>query len=154
MLGRSADAIERFKAQNPACPVVLQLSGTDIYDYLRSDPGSTLRSMELADRLIGLNDLAARAVPKETEEAGLRITFQSATPPDAGQAPQHTRHDSRGGDWPSARRKGPPARGRSGTPASSRKPHPHRAGWPCLHDAMGAALSARRSEGQQAVSVA
>src|SRR4029434_243819 len=47
----SADAIERFKARYPACPVVLQLSGTDIYQYLQSDPGPVLRSMELADCL-------------------------------------------------------------------------------------------------------
>ena len=83
---RSADAIERFKAQNPACPVVLQLSGTDIYDYLRSDPGPTLRSMELADRLIGLNDLAAKAVPKRLRKR-LRIIFQSATPPTQARRP-------------------------------------------------------------------
>ena len=76
---RSADAIERFKALYPACPVVLQLSGTDIYGYLKSDPGPTLRSMELSDRLIGLNDLAAKAVPKRFRKR-LRIIFQSATP--------------------------------------------------------------------------
>jgi len=31
---RSADAIERFKSKCPAAPVVLQLSGTDIYQYI------------------------------------------------------------------------------------------------------------------------
>lgn len=77
---RSADAIERFKAQYPTCPVVLQLSGTDIYEYLESDPGPTLRSMELSDRLIGLNDLARKVVPKRLRKR-LRIIFQSATPP-------------------------------------------------------------------------
>jgi len=77
---RSADAIERFKAQCPACPVVLQLSGTDIYDYLQSDPGPTLRSMELADRLVGLNDLAGKRVPERLRKR-LRIIFQSAVPP-------------------------------------------------------------------------
>src|SRR3954467_388354 len=61
---RSAAAIERFKARHPAQPVVLQLSGTDIYHYIRSDPGPTLRSMALADRLVALNDLAWRVVPK------------------------------------------------------------------------------------------
>lgn len=77
---RSADTIELFKARYPACPVVLQLSGTDIYEYLRSDPGPTLRSMELADQLVGLNDLAAKVLPKRLRKR-LRIILQSAMPP-------------------------------------------------------------------------
>jgi putative glycosyltransferase (TIGR04348 family) len=77
---RSAGAIERFKARYPARPVVLQLSGTDIYHYLRSDPGPTLRAMTLADRLVGLNELAPKAVPKGLRKR-LRIILQSATPP-------------------------------------------------------------------------
>ena len=60
----SAAAIERFKAMFPACPVILQLSGTDIYEYIDSDPVPTLRSMALADRLVALNGLAGRVVPQ------------------------------------------------------------------------------------------
>ena len=85
---RSAEAIERFKARYPGRPVVLQLSGTDIYEYLRSDPGPTLRSMELADWLIGLNDLAATAVPRRLRTK-LRIIFQSATPPTQTRRPSN-----------------------------------------------------------------
>jgi putative glycosyltransferase (TIGR04348 family) len=77
---RSADAIERFKARYPGRPVVLQLSGTDIYEYLQSDPGPTLRAMALADGLIGLNDLVSNAVPKGLRKR-LRIIHQSAEPP-------------------------------------------------------------------------
>jgi putative glycosyltransferase (TIGR04348 family) len=83
---RSADAIERFKAQYPGCPVVLQLSGTDIYDYLQSDPGPTLRSMELADRLVALNDRAPKVVPRRFKKR-LRIIFQSATAPKGRRRP-------------------------------------------------------------------
>src|SRR6476646_9991727 len=83
---RSADAIERFKAQYPGCPVVLQLSGTDIYDYLQSDPGPTLRSMELADRLVVLNDRAPKVVPRRFKKR-LRIIFQSATAPKGRRRP-------------------------------------------------------------------
>ncbi len=61
---RSAAAIERFKAEFPTRPVILQLSGTDIYQYIDTDPGPTLRAMEQADRLVALNDLAWKAVPK------------------------------------------------------------------------------------------
>lgn len=74
---RSAAAIERFKATFPERPVVLQLSGTDIYQYIDSDPVPTLRSMELADRLVALNDLAERVVPKRLR-ARLSVIHQSA----------------------------------------------------------------------------
>jgi putative glycosyltransferase (TIGR04348 family) len=83
---RSADAVTRFKALHPERPVVLQLSGTDIYGYLRTDPAPTLRAMELADRLVGLNDLAGRAVPKRLRKR-LRIIHQSAVPPARGRHP-------------------------------------------------------------------
>jgi putative glycosyltransferase (TIGR04348 family) len=74
---RSAAAIERFKAKFPARPVILQLSGTDIYGYLVSDPVPTLRSMQLADRLVALNDLAWRVVPKQLRTK-LGVIHQSA----------------------------------------------------------------------------
>ncbi len=74
---RSAAAIERFKAKYPQRPVILQLSGTDIYGSLVSDPVPTLRSMELADRLVALNDLAWRVVPKRLR-AKLGVIHQSA----------------------------------------------------------------------------
>src|ERR671936_803467 len=61
---RSAASIAAFKAKYPERPLILQLSGTDIYDYLTSDPVPTLRSMELSDRLVALNDLAWRVLPK------------------------------------------------------------------------------------------
>src|SRR5262245_16380542 len=79
---RSAAAIAAFKARHPERPVILQLSGTDIYDYLQSDPAPTLRSMELADRLVALNDRAWRVVPKHLRRK-LLVILQSAVPPAA-----------------------------------------------------------------------
>ena len=76
---RSAAAIERFKSKYPARPVVLQLSGTDIYHYIDVAPAATLRAMELADRLVALNDLAWRIVPKRLR-ARLSVIHQSAKP--------------------------------------------------------------------------
>lgn len=73
---RSAEAIRRFKARWPDRPLILQLSGTDIYHYITHDPGPTLRSMELADRLVALNALAWRAVPQSMRKK-LRVIFQS-----------------------------------------------------------------------------
>jgi putative glycosyltransferase (TIGR04348 family) len=74
---RSAAAVARFKLDHPDRPIILQLSGTDIYDYIDSDPAPTLRSMELADRLIALNDRASRVVPKNLRSR-LSVIFQSA----------------------------------------------------------------------------
>lgn len=76
---RSAGAAAAFKARYPQRPLVLQLSGTDIYGYLRSDPGPTLRSMERADRLVALNDLAWRVVPRHLR-GRLSVIHQSAEP--------------------------------------------------------------------------
>jgi len=76
---RSAAAIERFKAAYPTRPLILQLSGTDIYQYIDTDPAPTLRSMERADRLVALNDLAWKAVPKPLR-ARLTVIHQSAPP--------------------------------------------------------------------------
>jgi len=76
---RSAAAIERFKVKFPMRPVILQLSGTDIYQYIDADSGLTLRSMARADRLVALNDLAWKVVPKPLR-AQLRVIYQSASP--------------------------------------------------------------------------
>ncbi len=76
---RSAAAIERFKAAYPDRPLVLQLSGTDIYGTLKSDPVPTVRSMELADRLVALNDLAWKVVPRRLHKK-LMVIHQSAEP--------------------------------------------------------------------------
>ncbi|TAJ83532.1 selenoneine biosynthesis selenosugar synthase SenB [Reyranella sp.] len=83
---RSSVSIERFKAKYPTLPVILQLSGTDIYDYLHRDPEPTLRSMNLAERLVALNDYAPRVVPKHLRKR-LRIIHQSAKPPSRPRKP-------------------------------------------------------------------
>jgi putative glycosyltransferase (TIGR04348 family) len=85
---RSAEAIARFKTLHPDRPVILQLSGTDIYQYISEDPGPTLRSMALADRLVALNSLAWRVVPKALRRK-LVLIRQSAPRP--GRAEQQRR---------------------------------------------------------------
>lgn len=83
---RSAAAIADFKARYPRRPLILQLSGTDIYGSLASDPEPTQRSMDLADRLVALNDLAWRVVPKRLRTR-LCVIHQSATPLANGNRP-------------------------------------------------------------------
>ena len=83
---RSAEAVRRFKLRYPQRPLIIQLSGTDIYHYINEDPAPTLRSMELADRLVALNSLAWRVVPKKFRNK-LRVIFQSAPKPSVHRQP-------------------------------------------------------------------
>jgi len=89
---RSAEAIRRFKTLYPERPVVLQLSGTDIYQYISEDPEPTLRSMELADCLVAINSLAWRVVPRRFRKK-LRVIFQSAHKPLARRQPSRRHID-------------------------------------------------------------
>ena len=76
---RSASSIERFFQRFPGRPLVVALTGTDIYRYQHSHPEQTLRSMEMADALVCLHDLVYRAIP-ETYREKLRVIHQSAVP--------------------------------------------------------------------------
>jgi len=83
---RSAEAVHRFKSRYPERPLILQLSGTDIYQYINEDPEPTQRSLELSDRLVALNSLAWRVVPKRFRKK-LRVIFQSAPKPSVPRQP-------------------------------------------------------------------
>ena len=48
---RSAESIRNFRERYPDRPLIVGLSGTDIYDYVERDPASVLRSLACADRL-------------------------------------------------------------------------------------------------------
>ena len=76
---RSASSIARFGQRFPGRPLVVALSGTDIYRFRHSHPEETLRSMEMADALVCLHDLVYRAIP-ETYRKKLHVLHQSAAP--------------------------------------------------------------------------
>lgn len=76
---RSADAIARFANEHPSRPLVVVLTGTDAYRFIHSHPVATLRSLELAQVLVGLHDLIDEVVPPEYR-ARLRVIHQSAPP--------------------------------------------------------------------------
>jgi putative glycosyltransferase (TIGR04348 family) len=76
---RSADAVRRFRELHPDRPLIVALSGTDLYEYIDRDPRRTLRSLASADRLVALQDLAQRRLATGFR-AKLRIIHQSARP--------------------------------------------------------------------------
>lgn len=77
---RSSDAVRQFHTLYPDRPLIVALTGTDIYKFQFSDPQPTLQSMALADRLIALHERAADDVP-EIYRDKLRVVLQSATAP-------------------------------------------------------------------------
>jgi putative glycosyltransferase (TIGR04348 family) len=76
---RSAAALRQFKALHPDQPLVLALTGTDLYRFALSDPETTLQSMRLADRLVVLHAKAHAAIPQEFH-ARVQVIYQSAKP--------------------------------------------------------------------------
>jgi putative glycosyltransferase (TIGR04348 family) len=76
---RSAASVRAFRALYSDRPLIIGMAGTDIYRFQQSDPDETHASMAMADRLVGLHDLVAEAIP-ETMRSKLRIIYQSVPP--------------------------------------------------------------------------
>ena len=65
---RSIDAIRRFRDTWPRKPLIVALTGTDIYRHQYEYPDDTRFSMTEADALIGLHDLVANDIPDQFAE--------------------------------------------------------------------------------------
>ena len=74
---RSAASIDSFNQQFPQKPLIVALTGTDLYKFIHSHPKPTLRSIKQADALITLHDLAHLAIPKSARKK-VQIIYQSA----------------------------------------------------------------------------
>ena len=74
---RSAHSIRRFRELFPFRPLIVALSGTDIYEYIERDPAPTLHSLACADRLVALQELAKQRIPRRFRHK-VRIVYQSA----------------------------------------------------------------------------
>ncbi len=72
---RSALAVANWRALKPAAPVVVVLTGTDLYRDIASDPAAQ-HALQTADRLIVLNRLGARALP-EAVRGKAQVVLQS-----------------------------------------------------------------------------
>jgi putative glycosyltransferase (TIGR04348 family) len=73
---RSHASVERYRAAHPRAPLVVALTGTDLYRDLPAS-AEARRSLELADRLIVLQDEARRALPARLRSK-VRVVYQSA----------------------------------------------------------------------------
>lgn len=74
---RSAASIVRLRDNAPGVPIILVLSGTDLYrDLPRSK--EAVRSLELADRIVALQEDALAYVPAE-HRGKCEVVYQSAT---------------------------------------------------------------------------
>ena len=78
---RSHESVVRFARARPACPIVLVLTGTDLYRDVRSDAGAR-ESMALATRMVVLQDLGLRELAPSLR-AKTRVIYQSARAPAA-----------------------------------------------------------------------
>lgn len=74
---RSADSVAAWRATYPGQPLVLVLTGTDLYRDIAIDPQAQ-RSLDLADALVVLNELGAQGLP-EPLRAKARVVLQSCS---------------------------------------------------------------------------
>ena len=72
---RSFSSIERFREAHPQLPLILALTGTDLYGELGG--AEAKRSLALATRIVVLQELAVEALP-ESAQAKARVIYQSA----------------------------------------------------------------------------
>ncbi len=72
---RSAASIQAWARAHPGQGLAVVLTGTDLYQDIRSDPQAQ-RSLELAQRLVVLQELGAQALPAAQRHKA-RVIFQS-----------------------------------------------------------------------------
>ena len=82
---RSFAAIRRFKDEHPDLPLVVTLTGTDLYRDIRTDVDAQ-QSLELATRLIVLQSMGLAELP-ERLRAKTRVIYQSAAQVDGRGSP-------------------------------------------------------------------
>jgi len=76
---RSAESIENFKHKYPQRIVVLAMTGTDLYQFIKTHPATTLASIYGADKLVTLHRLASNVLPDSVHHK-IHVIHQSALP--------------------------------------------------------------------------
>ncbi len=77
--GKSAAAIENFSTQHPNRPIIVAMTGTDIYGDLCANP-QVLSSLELATRIVALQPSAIDVLPEQLRDK-TRVIYQSVSRP-------------------------------------------------------------------------
>jgi glycosyltransferase involved in cell wall biosynthesis len=72
-------AVEAFRRAQPGQPIILALTGTDVYEAIRTDPLAQ-QALELASRLVVLQPLALNELPPHLR-ARTRVIYQSCEAP-------------------------------------------------------------------------
>jgi len=75
---RSAEAVIRFRRRFPEAPLIVALTGTDLYRDIRRSRRAQ-RALEAADRIVALQPLAADELEPHLR-GKLRVIYQSAEP--------------------------------------------------------------------------
>src|SRR6266851_3289758 len=76
---RSFASVDAFRKSQPGRPIVLALTGTDLYEEIHTDPLAR-QALELASRLVVLQPLAVEELPTHLR-ARARVIYQSCQPP-------------------------------------------------------------------------
>jgi putative glycosyltransferase (TIGR04348 family) len=76
---RSFPSIARYRRRYPRAPLVVAVTGTDVYADLRSSP-SARRALEIATRIVALQPMAVDALPARVRRK-VRVILQSAAGP-------------------------------------------------------------------------
>jgi putative glycosyltransferase (TIGR04348 family) len=73
---KSYESIAKFHAARPGAPLIVVLTGTDLYRDIRTDPDAR-RALDLASRLVVLQDRGLRELARR-HQAKSRVIYQSA----------------------------------------------------------------------------
>jgi putative glycosyltransferase (TIGR04348 family) len=83
---RSFPSVQRYREARPDAPLVLALTGTDVYGAIHTNPEAR-QALEMATRLVVLQPLAIAELP-ETLRPRARVIYQSVPSPPTLPAPR------------------------------------------------------------------